>query len=330
MRRVSVFAVLASATLAQAQPAVAQTASTGSGQAWPTRAIRLVVHSSPGGSSDILGRLIAQRLTESLGQQVVVENRAGASGIIGVEVVVKSPPDGYIILISQTSLAINPSMFAKMPYNALRDLAPITQIVDGPNVLTVHPSVPAKTVKQLVALAKRHPEGLVIGSPGQGTSPHLSAELFNSMAGVKIGQVQYRGAGLAAVGLLSGEVSVMFPTTPTVINYLRAGRLRALGVTTAKRTEALPEVPTISEAGLSGYESTQWFGILAPAGTPRPIIDRLNQEIVRIMQSPAVKQRIANDGMEVIAGTPEAFGAHIKAETEKWSKVVRGMGIKPE
>jgi len=311
-----------SAAMVLAQAATAQN--------YPARTIRLVVHSSPGGSSDILGRMIAQRLTESLGQQVVVENRAGASGIIGVDVVVKAPPDGYTILISQTSLAINPAIFPKIPYNALRDLAPITQIVDGPNVMTVHPSVPAKSVKQLIALAKSRPEGLIIGSPGQGTSPHLSAELFNSMAGVKIAQVQYKGAGMAVVGLLAGEVSVMFPTTPTVIGYLKAGRLRALGVTTAKRTQALPDVPSISEAGLPGYESTQWFGILAPAATPRPIIDRLNQEIVRIMQSPAMKQRLTNDGMEVVAGTPEQFGAHIKAETEKWAKVVKAIGLKPE
>jgi tripartite-type tricarboxylate transporter receptor subunit TctC len=310
----------ASLLLASAAPA----------QTYPARAIRLVVHSSPGGSSDILGRLLAQRLTESLGQQVVVENRAGASGIIGVEAVVKAPPDGYTILISQTSLAINPSMFAKMPYNALRDLAPITQIVDGPNVMTVHPSVPAKNVKQLITLAKSRPDGLIIGSPGQGTSPHLSAELFNAMAGVKIAQVQYKGAGMAIVGLLSGEVSVMFPTTPTVISYLKGGRLRALGVTTAKRTQALPDVPTIAESGLPGYESTQWFGILAPAATPRTIIDRLNQEIVRIMQAPAMKARLTGEGMEVVAGTPEAFAAHIKAETEKWAKVIKAMGIRPE
>ncbi len=310
--------------------AVAVIVSAANAPTYPARTIRLVVHSSPGGSSDILGRMVAQRLTESLGQQVVVENRAGASGIIGVEVVVKAPPDGYTLLISQTSLAINPSMFSKIPYNALRDLAPVTQIVDGPNVLTVHPTVPVKTVKQLVALAKSRPEGLIIGSPGQGTSPHLSAELFNFMAGVKITQVQYKGAGLAILGLISGEVSVMFPTTPTVIAYLKAGRLRALGVTTAKRIQALPEVPSISEAGLPGYESTQWFGILAPAATPRPIIDRLNQEIVRIMQAPVMKQRMDNDGMEIVAGTPEQFGAHIKAETAMWAKVVKAMGLKLE
>lgn len=314
--------VVFAAVAAQGQAATAQN--------YPTRAVRLIVHSSPGGSSDILGRLVAQRLTESLGQQVVVENRAGASGMIGVDAAVKSAPDGYTILITQTSIAINPAMFAKIPYNALRDLAPITQIVDGPNVLTVHPSVPAKSVKQLIALAKSRPAGLIIGSPGQGTSPHLSAELFNAMAGVKIDQAQFKGAGLAIVSLLSGEVSVMFPTTPTVIGYLKAGRLRALGVTTAKRTQALPEVPTISEAGLPGYESTQWFGILAPAGTPRPIVDRLNQEIVRIMQAPAMKERLNGQGMEVVTGTPEQFGAHIKAETEKWAKVIKSMGLKPQ
>jgi tripartite-type tricarboxylate transporter receptor subunit TctC len=321
MKMVSFF-VAVLVLLAAVIPAIAQQ--------YPARTIRLVVHSSPGGSSDILGRLVAQKLTESLGQQVVVENRAGASGIIGVEVAVKSPPDGYTLLISQTSLAINPSMFKKMPYEAMRDLAPITQIVDGPNVLVVHPSVPARSVKQLIALAKAKPDGLVIGSPGQGTSPHLSAELFNVMAGVKMVQVQYKGAGLALVGLISGEVGVMFPTTPTAMSSIKAGRIIPLGVTTAKRVQALPEVPTIAEAGLPGYESTQWFGILAPAATPRPIIDRLNQEIVRIMQAPAMKERLSGEGMEVVAGTPEQFGAHIKAETEKWAKVIKAMGIKPE
>jgi tripartite-type tricarboxylate transporter receptor subunit TctC len=307
-------AVAVLVALAAAFPAAAQQ--------YPVKTVRLIAHSSPGGSSDILGRLVAQRLTESLGQQVVVENRAGASGIIGVEVAVKAPPDGYTLLISQTSLAINPSMFRKMPYEAMRDLAPITQIVDGPNVLVVHPSVPARSVKQLIALARARPDGLVIGSPGQGTSPHLSAELFNGMAGVKMTQVQYKGAGVALIGLVSGEVGVMFPTTPTAMSSIKARRIVPLGVTTTKRVQALPD------AGLPGYESTQWFGILAPAGTPRPIIDRLNQEIVRIMQS--LKERLSGEGMEVVAGTPEQFAAHIRAETEKWSKVIKSMGLKPE
>ena len=321
MRIVPIF-IAVSVLLVAAWPAAAQQ--------YPVRTIRLIVHSSPGGSSDILGRIVAQKLTESLGQQVVVENRAGASGIIGVDVVVKSPPDGYTILISQTSLAINPSMFLKMPYQALRDLAPVTQIVDGPNVLVVHPSIPARSVKQLIALAKARPDGLVIGSPGQGTSPHLSAELFNVMAGVKMVQVQYKGAGVAMLGLVSGEVGVMFPTTPTAMSNIKARRIFPLGVTTAKRVEALPDVPSIAEAGLPGYESTQWFGILAPAGTPRPIVDRLNQEIGRIMQAPAMKERLSGEGMEVVTGTPEQFGAHIKAETDKWARVIKSMGIKPE
>ena len=320
MKAVAGFTGLLAASLLLASAAAAQN--------YPTRTIRLVVHSSPGGSSDILGRMVAQKLTESFGQQVVVENRAGASGIIGVEVAVKAPPDGYTLLISQTSLAINPSMFRKLPYDALRDLAPITQIVDGPNVMVVHPSVPARSVKQLIVLAKAKPDSLVIGSPGQGTSPHLSAELFNAMAGVKMVQVQYKGAGMALVGLISGEIGVMLPTTPTAMSSIKAKRIIPLGVTTAKRVGALPDVPTIAEAGLPGYESTQWFGILAPAGTPRPIIERLNQEIVRIMNG--YRERLSGEGMEVVAGTPEAFAAHIKMETEKWAKVIKAMGLKPE
>lgn len=290
----------------------------------------MVVHSAPAGTSDILGRILAQKLTESLGQQVVVENRAGASGIIGVEVAVKSPPDGYTLLVSQTSLAINPSMFAKMPYNALRDLAPISQIVVGPNALVVHPSVPVTSVKELIALARARPGVLVVGSPGTGTSPHLSAELFKIMAKVDMIQVQFKGAGMAIISLLSGEIGVMFPTPPTAMQYIKAGRLRALGVTSTTRIPALPDVPTIAEAGVPGYESTQWFGVLAPAGTPRPIVDRLHQEIVRIMRAPDMKDRLTAEGLEVVASAPAEFAEHIKSETEKWAKVIKILGIKPE
>jgi len=295
---------------------------------YPSRPIRQIVPFPPGGGVDIVTRIVGAKWSEFLGQPIVVENRAGASGIIGVDVAAKAPPDGYTLLISQTSLAINPSMFKKMPYEALRDLAPITQIVDGPNVLVVHPSVPARSVKQLIALARSRPDSLIIGSPGQGTSPHLSAELFNAMAGIKMVQVQYKGAGMALVGLISGEIGVMFPTTPTAMGSIKAKRIIPLGVTTAKRVSALPDVPSIAEAGLPGYESTQWFGILAPAGTPRPIIDRLNQEIVRIMHG--YRERLSGEGMEVVAGTPEAFAAHIRMETEKWAKVIKAMGLKPE
>ena len=299
-------------------------------QNYPVKTIRLIVHSAPAGTSDILGRIIAQKLTESLGQQVVVENRPGASGIIGVEAAVKSAPDGYTMLITQTSIAINPSMFAKLPYNAMRDLAPVTQLVQGPNVLVVHPSVPATSVKGFIALAKAKPGALVVGSPGSGTSPHLSAELFKVMSGTDMIQVQYKGAGQAIISLLAGEIGVMFTTTPTCIQYIKAGRLRPLGVTTMKRTPALPDVPAIAEAGVPGYESTQWFGILVPAGTPRPIVERLNQEIVRAIRAPEMRDKLNSEGLEVVGSTPAEFAAHIKLETEKWAKVIKTMGIKAE
>jgi len=300
------------------------------GQTYPVRTVRLIAHSSPGGTSDILGRLVAQKLTESLGQQVVVENRAGASGIIGVEVAAKSAPDGYTMLITQTSIAINPSMFAKLPYNAMRDFAPVTQLVAAPNVLLVHPSVPAASVKEFIALAKSKPGSLINGSPGQGTSPHLSAELFRIMAGIQLEHVQYKGAGQAIVGLLAGEIPVMFTTPPTAMPYIKAGRLRPLGVTTTSRIEALPDIPTIAEAGVPGYESVQWFGMLVPAGTPRPIIERLHQEITRALRAPDMKERLTALGLDVVGSTPEAFAGYIKSETEKWAKVIKTMGIKPE
>jgi len=284
---------------------------TGEAQTYPTRTIRLIAHSSPGGTSDILGRLMAHKLTEQLGQQVVVENRAGASGIIGVDVAAKSAPDGYTMLITQTSIAINPSMFAKLPYNALRDFAPITQLVAAPNVLVVHPSVPATSVKGFIALAKAQPGSLINGSPGQGTSPHLSAELFKIMAGIKLDHVQYKGAGQAMLSLLAGEVPVMFTTPPTAMPYLKAGRLRPLGVTTLTRIDALPEVPTIAEAGIPGYESVQWFGMLLPAGTPRPIIDRLHQELTRVLRAPDMKERLNSLGLDAVGSTPEEFAAYI-------------------
>jgi tripartite-type tricarboxylate transporter receptor subunit TctC len=299
-------------------------------QSYPARTIRLIAHSSPGGTSDILGRLMAHKLTEALGQQVVVENRAGASGIIGVEVAAKSAPDGYTMLITQTSISINPSMFAKLPYNALRDFAPITQLVAAPNLLMVHPSVPATSVKEFIALAKSKPGLLLNGSPGQGTSPHLSAELFKIMSGIKLDHVQFKGAGMAIVSLLSGEVSVMFTTPPTAMPYLKSGRLRPLGVTTMTRIEALPDVPTIAEAGVPGYESVQWFGMLVPAGTPRPIIERLHQELTRALRAPDMKERLTSLGLNGVGSTPEEFAAYMKSETEKWAKVIKAMGIKVE
>ena len=309
------------ATLA-ALPATAQN--------YPTRAVRLVVPSSPGGGTDITGRIIAQKLSEQLGQQVVVDNRAGAGTIIGNEIVAKAPPDGYTLLMGLSTLAINPSMYAKLPYDAIKDLAPVSLAVLSPNILTVHPSVPAKTVKEFIALAKAKPGTITFGSAGQATSPHLSGELLKVLAKIDIVHVPFKGSGQSVISSLAGEIAANFPSVPTAIPYIKAGKLRGLGVTTAKRSQALPDVPSIAEAGVPGYEATQWFGVLAPAGTPRPIIDRLNQEIVKLLKLPDVRDRLIADGTDPVGNTPEEFAAYIRSETEKWTKVIKAAGIKPQ
>ncbi len=315
-------AVLMASLAMSAQYAFAQT--------YPNRTIRLVVPSSPGGGTDIIGRIVAHKLTELLGQQVVVDNRAGAGTIIGNEAVAKAAPDGYTLLMGLSTLAINPSMYAKLPYDALRDFAPVSQAVSSPNILTVHPSVPAKTVREFVALARARPGSLTFGSAGMGTSPHLSGELLKTLAKIDIVHVPYKGSGMSIISQLAGEIAANFPSVPTAMPYIKANRLRGLGVTTVKRTAALPDVPSIAEAGVPGYEATQWFGVLAPAGTPRAIVDRLHQEMMRVLRSADVKERIVAEGMEIVAGTPEEFAAYIKSETGKWSKVIKSAGIKPQ
>ena len=299
-------------------------------QSYPARAIRLVVPSSPGGGSDIVGRILAQKLSEQMGQQVVVDNRAGAGTVIGNDAVAKSAPDGYTLLLGLSTLAINPSMFAKLPYDALRDFAPISQAVSSPNILTVHPSVPAKTVKEFIALAKAKPGSITFGSAGQGTSPHLSGELLKVLARIDIVHVPFKGSGQSVISLLAGEIGANFASLPTAMSYIKAGRLRGLGVTTLKRAQALPDVPSIAEAGVPGYEATQWFGLLAPAGTPRPIVDRLYQESARALRSADVKERMMAEGLEVVGGTPEEFASYIKSETDKWTQVIKAAGIKPQ
>ncbi len=299
-------------------------------QTYPTRPIRMIAASSPGGGSDTLARLLASKLSETLGQQVIVENRAGASGIIGAELVARSAPDGYTLLLTQASLAINPSMYAKMPYDALRDFAPICEIVGSGSVLVVHPSVPVKTVRELITLAKANPGRLVVGSPGQGTQPHLAGALFNIMAKVDMPQVQYKGASAAALSLLTGEISVQFSSFTTLGEYIKVGKARPLGVSTQKRLRSLPDVPTIAEAALPGYESSQWFGVLARAGTPRSIVDRLNQETNRILTLPDVRERLLALSYEIRGSTPEEFSNLLKLETEKWAKVIKTAGIKPQ
>ena len=312
--------LIATATLA-VTPVIAQN--------YPARAIRLIVPSAPGGGTDIVGRTVANKLTEYLGQQVVIDNRAGAGTIIGIDIAAKSPPDGYTLLVGLSTLAINPSMFAKLPYDALRDLAPICHMVSVPNALVLHPSVPAQSIQALIALARAKPNALNVGSAGNGTSPHLSLELFKSLAKIDMVHVPYKGSGNAIIANLAGEVSVSFPSIPTAYQYIKAGRLRALGVTTARRTPALPDVPAIGEI-VPGYEATQWFGMLAPAGTPRTIIDRIHQETVRALKAPEVIKQLAGEGADIVGSTPDAFGTYIKSETEKWARVIKSAGIKPQ
>jgi tripartite-type tricarboxylate transporter receptor subunit TctC len=297
-------------------------------QGYPTRPVRLVAASAPGGTSDILARLLAQQLTTELGQQFVVENRAGASGIIGTDVVAKAAPDGYTLLLIQPSLTINPHIFAKVPHDAVRDFAPISLVVDVPQIVSVHPSVPARSVKDLIALAKADPGRITNGSPGAGTHPHLTSELFQQAAGVKLQQVVYKGIGPAWIALVSGEVAAVFSAASSAMPHIRGGKVRAIGVTSLTRLPTLPDVAPVAET-LPGFQSSQWFGILAPAGTPRPIIDRLHQAITNASRTPELKEKFATMSMEPVNSTPEAFAKVIQEEIVAWAKVVKAAGIKP-
>ena len=321
MKKVAIMMALAlTATSAYGAPA----------QGYPTRPIRLVVASSPGGASDILARLLGQKLSEELHQQVVVDNRGGASGVIGTDIVAKAMPDGYTLLIIQPSLTINPSMMKRLPYDAMRDFAPVSLVVDAAQIMTVNPAVPAKSVKDLIAFAKARPGQLMFGSPGIGTSPHLTAELFKLKAGVTMPQVPFKGAGLAFVSLISGQVSVAFSTVLSAMPHIKSGKIRALGVTTLKRVQVMPEVPTIAESALPGFETSQWFGILAPAGTPRRIVERLYQALARGSNSADVKDRLAAQGVDVVNKKPEEFATLIERETVQWAQVIKKADIKPQ
>jgi tripartite-type tricarboxylate transporter receptor subunit TctC len=311
--------------------AVLATASTEAlAQSYPTKPIRLIVPSSPGGGTDITARIIAPDLSKLLGQQVVVENRAGAGTMIGGEVVAKAPPDGYTLLMCVSTLAINPAIYKKVPYDALRDFAPVTQAVTLPNVIVGHPSLPARNVKELVALARARPGQLNFSSAGVGTSPHLSVELFLVMTKTQMTHIPYKGSGPAATDLIAGQVQVMAPNMLTAYPHIKSGRMRAYGVTSSKRSAGAPEIPTIAEAGVPGYEAVQWYGVLAPANTPRAIVTRLHADISKILQQPNVKELLGKDGAEPVGNTPEQFAAFIKTETAKWAKVVRDAGIQPE
>lgn len=324
--------LLLPALLAAALPdALAQDASTSSAQAYPNRPIRIVVPTAPGGPSDIAARLIAQELTKRWGRQVVVDTRAGAGTIIGSEIVARAPPDGYTLLISPSTLAINPASYRKMPYDALRDFAPIAQTHSVPNLIAVHPSVPAKSVKEMIALAKARPGEILYASSGHGTNPHLAIELFASMAQISLVHVPYKGTAPGLIELVAGRVAMIATSSMSlVIPHARSGRLRVLGITSASRAPALPEFPTIAESGVPGYEAVQWSGMLAPTGTPQEILARLSKETVAILRLPEVKERLESDGATVVASSPEEFAAFLRAETVKWAKVVKAAGIQPE
>ena len=294
---------------------------------WPSRPVRVIVPTSPGGGTDIVTRVLATRMGEGLGQPVVVENRPGAGQVLGTEFVARAAPDGYTQLMAASAIVLNQVLAKQPPYDILRDFVPVTLAASLPHVLTVHPSLPVKSVKELITLARARPGQLNYSSAGAGTSLHMAMELFRSMAGLDIVHVPYKGAGPATADLLAGHVQLATPNTLTVAPHLRSGRLRAIGVTGAKRAAALPEVPTIAEAGVPGYEAIFWYALFAPAGTPREAVGRTHAEVARALRLPDVGRRLADDGAEPGGLSPEAFAAFIRTEIEKWGRVVREARI---
>ncbi len=302
-----------------------------SAQQYPNRPIRFVVPFAPGGSTDTLARTIGQKLTEALQQQVVVDNRSGANGNIGMEIVAHAAPDGYTILLGYiANLGIGPALYAKLPFDPVRDYAPITQLASSPNILAVHPSLPVKSLRELIAYAKTNPKKLNFASSGVGSIGHLTGELLNRSAGVDMVHVPYKGSGQAVIDLLGGQVQMMFSGMSSVMQHIKAGKLRALAVTGAQRSPAVPDVPTIAESGFPGFEATAWYGVLAAARTPKTIVNRLHDEIVRALALPDVKERLNNVGFELVGGTPDEFTAFIKSEIAKWTRVVRDAHISAE
>lgn len=298
-------------------------------QAYPTKSIRLVVPFPAAGTTDILAREVAQRLSVSFGQSVIVDNRPGAAGNIGSDIVAKSAPDGYTLLMGTVGThAINPSLYTKMPYNHVKDFVPIVLVAGVPNVLEVTPSLPVNSVADLIKLAKEKPGQLNFASSGSGTSIHLSGELFKTMTGVDIVHVPYKGSSPAVTDLMGGQVQLMFDNLPSSLAQIKAGKLRAIAVTSAQRAPALPNVPTIAESGLPGFEASSWFGLLAPAGTPPAVVARINADVNQWLQTAEAKEKLLAQGAVPAGGTPEQFAAHIRAETEKWAKVVKVSGAK--
>jgi len=297
---------------------------------YPTRPVRIVVPSSPGGGTDILARLMAKKLAESMGQPFIVENRPGAGQALGINVVARAAPDGHTLLMAASAIVLNQVLSKKTPYDTLRDFTPVSLVATVSNVLVVHPSLPVKTEAELIDYAKAHPGVLNYSSAGTGTSPHLSMELFRSMAGITITHVPYKGTGPATVDVVAGQVQLSMPNLLTAMPHIKGGTLRALGVTGPRRASGLPNVPTIAEAGLPGYESVQWYGLMAPAGTPAPIVARLHLEIAKSLASAEMQAAMATEGADAVGNKPQEFTAFIKSEIDKWSKVVKTARIEQD
>ncbi|TFI46674.1 tripartite tricarboxylate transporter substrate binding protein [Diaphorobacter sp. DS2] len=296
-------------------------------QNFPTKPITIIVPFSAGGTTDILARIVGQGLTTELGQSVVVDNKPGAGGNIGGSLAAKAAADGYTLFMGTVGThAINQSLYKKLPFDPVKDFAPLSRVATVPNLLVAHPSQPFKTVKEMIAYAKANPGKITFGSPGSGASPHVSGELFKSMTGTDMLHVPYKGSAPAMTDLLGGQTSVMFDNMPSAIQHVRSGKLRPIAVTTAKRSPELPDVPTIAEAGVPGYEATSWFGMFAPAGTPKPVLDKLHAALIKVLNQADVKKKIAEQGGDVVAETPAQFAAFIQAESVKWGKVVKESG----
>ena len=297
---------------------------------YPVKPIRMVVGFAPGGGTDTTARAISAKLGELVGQQVIIDNRAGAAGNIATEMVAKANPDGYTLLLGTiAALAINPSLYrTKLPFDSVKDFAPIIQAVDSTNILSVHPSVPVSTVKELIALAKAKP--LNYGSSGVGGTGHLAGELFDTLAGTKMTHIPYKGGGPAMIDLVGGQVQLVYATAASAVPQIKAGKIKGIAVTTIKRSALMPNIPTIAESGLPGFDANNWYGVLAPAGTPRPIVMLLNTEIKKVLAMPDVKDFLFNQGLDPAPGTPEQFGAYIKTEITKWAKVVKASGARAD
>ena len=298
---------------------------------YPTRPIRLILPQSPGGPTDIIGRLIAQKLGDNIGQTVVADNRAGAAGSVGCEIASRAAPDGYTLLLGPPGcLTINPSLYPKLSYDPLRDFEPITQLTSGPEMLVIHPSLPAQSVKELIALVKSKPGVFNFSSGGAGTPNHLASELFKAAAGLDMTHVPFKGTGPALAAVMGGQVQMMMAGLPPALPQVKAGKLRGLAVTSPQRSRSAPEVPTVAESGFPGFEMGSWHSILAPAKTPKAIITLLHAELVKTLAQPDVKERFASQGLETVGSTPEEFREHLKRETAKYAKVIKAVGIKPD